>query len=146
MNICIPVDADQGLASRVCHHFGSAPAFLLVDTQAGTTRCVPNANLHHAHGQCQPLLSLQGEHLDGIVVGGIGRGALQRLIVAGLQVYQTDHPSVEATLAALAAGELRPMTPDAACGGRHGHGHSHDHQRSSEPRGQGPHGHVCRGE
>lgn len=126
MNICIPVNADQGIASPVCEHFGSAPFFMIVDTENGTCRALPNLNQHHAHGMCQPLAGLQGEDLGGIVVGGIGMGALNKLITAGVQVYRAQHPTVEMTLAAFRAGELRAMTAEAACG-QHGQGHGHGH-------------------
>lgn len=116
MNICIPVDADRGVASPVCAHFGSAPFFLVVDPEHGTCRAIPNRNLHHAHGTCQPLMALQGEDLDAIVVGGIGAGALNKLLAAGLEVYEAQHPTVELTLAAFKAGRLRAMRPEAACG------------------------------
>ena len=33
MNLCIPVESDEGLNSRVCAHFGSAPAFLIVELE-----------------------------------------------------------------------------------------------------------------
>jgi len=126
MNICIPVSADQGIASPVCAHFGSAPFFMIVDTENGTCRALPNQNQNHAHGMCQPLMALQGEDLGGIVVGGIGMGALNKLMTAGLDVYHAQHPTVEMTLAAFNAGELRMMTAEAACG-HHGQGHGHGH-------------------
>ena len=130
MNICIPVNADEGLASPVCAHFGSAPFFMIVDTESGACRALPNRNQHHAHGICQPLAALAGEQLDAIVVGGIGMGALNKLLAGGLRVYQAQHPTVEMTLAALKADQLPGMTPAGACG-HHGQGH-----------GQGPgHGH-----
>lgn len=125
MNICIPVNADHGIASPVCAHFGSAPYFLIVNAEDGTCRAIPNQNLHHEHGGCQPLLALQGQAIDAMVVGGIGMGALNKLMAAGLQVYQAQHQTVELTLAAFRAGELRAMNPDAACAG-HGHAH-HGH-------------------
>ena len=127
MNICIPVDDDQGVQSPVCAHFGSAPFFMIVDTDTGACRAIPNRNEHHAHGMCQPLLALQGEVLGGIVVGGIGMGALNKLLMGGLQVYRAQHPTVEATLAAFKAGTLPLMTPQGACG-HHGHHHGHGHQ------------------
>jgi predicted Fe-Mo cluster-binding NifX family protein len=121
MNICIPIDQDEGLRSRVCAHFGSAPAFLIVDTEAGTCRAIPNSNQHHGHGMCMPLQSLQGEQIDGMVVGGIGMGALGKLNAANIQVYVSEHATVEETVAAFKAGALRPMTPASACS-HHGHG------------------------
>ena len=44
-----------------------------------TCRAIPNRNEHHAHGMCQPLVAIQGEDIGGIVVGGIGMGALNKL-------------------------------------------------------------------
>jgi predicted Fe-Mo cluster-binding NifX family protein len=120
MNVCIPVNEDLGLSSPVCSHFGSAPFFMVVDTETGVCRAISNNNQHHAHGMCQPLAALEGETLGGIVVGGIGMGALNRLLMAGLQVYRAQHPTVELTLAAFNAGQLEPMTPAGACG-HHGH-------------------------
>jgi predicted Fe-Mo cluster-binding NifX family protein len=122
MNLCIPVTEDQGLSSPVSAHFGSAPVFLLVDTETGGTRGVANTNQHHAHGMCQPLAVLAGERFDALVTGGIGMGALQRLQAAGIRVYRAAQPTVAATLEALAAGELPEVTPAMACAG---HGHHH---------------------
>lgn len=123
MNICIPIEEDQGLQSRVCAHFGSAPAFLIVETGTGACRAIPNQNLHHGNGMCTPLQSLQGEPIDAMVVGGMGMGALNKLAAAGIQIYLAEHPTVAETVDAFKAGTLRPMQPGMACGGR-GHQHS----------------------
>ncbi len=121
MRVCIPVNADAGVNSPVCEHFGSAPYFMLVDTESGACRALPNRDAHHAHGMCQPLAALQGEKLDGIVVTGIGGGALAKLLAAGIRVFLAEHASVEETVKALNAGRLSPLTADRACPG-HGHG------------------------
>lgn len=122
MNICIPIERDEGLQSPVCAHFGSAPAFLLVDADTGSCRAVVNGNQHHGHGMCMPLQSLQGETFDAIVVGGIGMGALNKLGAAGVQVYRTQHPIVAEVVTAFKAGRLEVMQPGMACA-HHGHGH-----------------------
>lgn len=122
MNICIPVDEDKGLQSQVCAHFGSAPAFMIVDTDTGSCRAIRNNNQHDGHGMCMPLQSLQGEHIDGMLVGGIGMGALNKLNAANIQVYVSDLATVAETLAAFKAGTLRLMQPNMACAG-HSHGH-----------------------
>ena len=126
MRICIPVNEDLGLHSEVCAHFGSAPAFLIVDTDNNDCRVIVNHNQHHSHGICTPLASLQGEILDGIVVGGIGMGALNKLMAAGITVFRAEHPTVSTTVESFKAGTLRRMEPGMACGG-HSHGHGHDH-------------------
>jgi predicted Fe-Mo cluster-binding NifX family protein len=121
VNICIPVDEDKGLESRVCAHFGSAPLFVIVDTDSESCRAIPNHNQHHGHGMCMPLQALQGESLDGMVVGGIGMGALNKLIAAGLRVYVSEYPTIAETMSAFKAGTLRTMQPDMACA-QHRHG------------------------
>jgi len=129
MNVCIPVNEDRGINSQVCAHFGSAPLFLIVDTDSEGCRAIPNQNQHHGHGMCMPLASLHGERIDSMVVGGIGGGALSKLQAVGIRVYLSDLPTVEATLSAFKAGSLREVTPAEACG-HHGSG----------LHGQGPHG------
>jgi len=132
MNLCIPVTEDKGLQSPVSAHFGSAPIFVIVDTGSGACRSLPNENLHHGHGMCQPLRALAGEQLDGVAVGGIGMGALDKFRAANVRVFLSGEATVEETVAAFKAGALREATPATACG-HHGHG-PHGH-------GQGPHGH-----
>lgn len=124
MNLCIPVTEDHGAASPVCEHFGSAPLFMIVDTESGACRAVPNRNRHHGHGMCMPLASLAGEILDGVVVGGIGMGALSKLGAAGIRVFRSEHATVAEALEAFRAGTLRPVEPGTACA-HHGYGHGH---------------------
>ncbi len=119
MHLCVPVVDDQGLDSRVCAHFGSAPAFMLIDTETGASRRLVNHNAHHAHGTCQPLAALAGETVDGVIVGGIGMGALMKLQAAGIAVYRAAYETVGETLAALKSNALRPIAPGEACAGHH---------------------------
>ena len=122
MFICISVSDDLGLASHVCAHFGSAPSFMIVDTDTDACRTIPNGNMHHGHGMCAPLQSLAGEHIDGMVVGGIGMGALNKLMAAQIQVFMAQHATVGETVTAWKAGALQPVDPGQACA-HHGHGH-----------------------
>jgi len=133
VNICIPITSDEGLDSPVCAHFGSAPAFLIVDTDSGICRSVANTNQHHGHGMCAPLASLRGERIDALVVGGIGAGAMGKLAAAGIPVHLAEHATVRETVDALVAGTLPVMGPDLACG-HHGQGGGHGH---GERRGYG---------
>lgn len=140
MNICIPVTQDKGLQSPVSLHFGSAPIFMVVDTESGSCRAIPNLNLHDGHGMCQPLRALAGERLDGMVVGGIGTGALSKLQAANIRVFLSEHSTVEETISALGAGTLPEATPATACA-HHGHG-PHGHGHNGAGLGAGHHG-VC---
>lgn len=123
MRICIPVDEDRGLDSAVCAHFGSAPAFVILDTASGQHVSIVNHNQHHGHGMCQPVAALAGQQIDGMVVGGIGARALAKLEGAGIRVFLAQHPTVRETAAAVIAGTLTQMTSQMACAH-----HGHDHQ------------------
>jgi predicted Fe-Mo cluster-binding NifX family protein len=124
MRICVPVEEDKGLDSRVCEHFGSAPAFLLVDTRTKRFDAIVNAQSEHAHGGCAPLGALLTERVDAFVVKGIGRGALQRVLGAGVAAFQTSSITVNDVVAEAEAGALAAV--EATCGcGQHGHGDHH---------------------
>jgi predicted Fe-Mo cluster-binding NifX family protein len=124
MNVCIPVNKDENGASSVCAHFGSAPAFVIVNTEVGTYRTVVTGGQH----MCGAIGTLQSAHVESVIVGGIGMGALNRLAAAGIQVFAAQHATVDENLAALKAGQLPLMTIDGACA-HHGHeqGHGQGH-------------------
>jgi predicted Fe-Mo cluster-binding NifX family protein len=124
MRICVPIDEDKGLDSRVCDHFGSAPAFLLVDTETKRFDAIVNAHSEHAHGGCAPIGALLGRGVDAFVVRGIGRGALERVLRAGVAAFRTGAASVRDVVAEWEAGVL--AAADSTCGcGDHGPGHHH---------------------
>ena len=120
MRICIPINENQGLDSPVCGHFGSAPAFLVTDTETAEYHVRPNGNQHHAHGMCQPLQALGEVSPDAVVVGGIGRGALLKLNASGIRVFLAAAGTVADNLTALREGRLPEASPATACG-HHGH-------------------------
>lgn len=124
MNVCVPINQDEGLNSPVCGHFGSAPAFLLTDTESGSCEIISNNNSHHAHGMCQPLQALAGAAPDAVIVGGIGMGALLKLNAAGIRVFLAAASTVAENLTALREGRLAEARPETACG-HHGHGGPH---------------------
>jgi predicted Fe-Mo cluster-binding NifX family protein len=123
VQICIPIFSDKGLESAVCPHFGSAPAFLVVDTGTRACRAIANDTARHEHGRCHPLAVLAAEPIDGIIVSGVGRNALEQLRRRGLDVFECDRRTAAEALDALDAGLLRPIADDRACAGRHGHSH-----------------------
>lgn len=123
MKICFPVENSTGLESPVYGHFGSAPAFVIVDSENNEIKAVQNSNQHHAHGMCQPLKALGGEQVDAIVVGGIGAGALNRLKAMGIAVFQASARTVKENMSLFGEGKL-PET-NATCGHHHGGGCDH---------------------
>jgi predicted Fe-Mo cluster-binding NifX family protein len=138
MKACFPVARDRGLESRVYPHFGSAPMFLVVDTETKATRAIANPECEHAHGRCHPLDVLADEAIDLVVVSGIGPGALDRLRAAGIRAYHTARGTAGEALEAIAGGALPPVLPEDSCAsGVRPHGVRHRHRRGAH--GHGPH-------
>jgi len=122
MKICIPITQDRGLESPVSEHFGLAPLLMVVNTDSGNCRVVLNCNHNYLHWRCRPLLSLGGEHIDGMIVGGIGMGALEKIQAEHVNVYLSEFATVRAAVVAHQAGLLRLVTPQTACCLHGGHG------------------------
>lgn len=95
MKVGFAVQFDEGLDSIVYDHFGSAPFFIVIDVEEADVATIDNKNLHHAHGACNPIMALDGRHLDAVVVGGIGGGALGKLNALGIRVFGAEKRSVK---------------------------------------------------
>ena len=115
MKLCFPVEADNGIDSLVYGHFGSAPLFIVCDTESDKTDTIDNGNLEHIHGQCSPLQALAGNPIDAIVVGGIGGGAINKLNAMGIKVFQASEGTVRANLELFKANSLPEIGADQAC-------------------------------
>lgn len=121
MKLCIPIQEDRGLESEINPHFGSADYFLVVDTESGQCRSFAN-RVHdqgHGHGGCNPAESLSSETINGVVVGGIGRGALLNLKAAGIEVYISNHRTAGEAVEGYKSNDLPVVTVEECCG-RHG--------------------------
>lgn len=121
MKVCFPVLENQGLESQVFGHFGSAPGFIVVDTISNELSMIDNSDKIHEHGACNPVAGLGGHEVDAIVVGGIGGGALQKLNMAGLRVFQARPGTIAENVTLFQANALPEYMPGHTCGG---HGHS----------------------
>lgn len=120
MKICFPVQENQGTESIVYNHFGSAPLFVVVDTETNSVTMINNRDEHHVHGACSPLKALDNRQIDVVIVGGIGAGALSKLSQAGIRVYRSEASRVCDNLALFATGSLPEFALQSCCGG-HGH-------------------------
>lgn len=124
MKVGFPVERDEGMESKVYGHFGSAPAFVVVDTEKNEVRTIQNQDLHHIHGACNPIQALDGQMLDSLVVGGIGGGALMKLNALGIKVYEAGAQKVNENLKLFKKNSLQELTMDHSCkahGGGCGH-------------------------
>jgi predicted Fe-Mo cluster-binding NifX family protein len=128
MKIVFPVEQDQGLESPVYTHFGTAPYFVVVDSESGAQQTINNMDLHHNHGQCQPMKAFSGNPVDVIVVGGIGGGALIRLQAQGVRVFRAAEGSVKTNFEFMKAGKLPEFAVNMTCAGHQGgQGGCHSH-------------------
>ncbi|HNY70664.1 MAG: NifB/NifX family molybdenum-iron cluster-binding protein [Syntrophorhabdus sp.] len=117
MKICFAVEKDDGVNSSVYGHFGSAPLFIMVDTNQKVATSVKNEDAGHAHGACNPLRSIGGLPIDAVVVGGIGAGALMKLNAAGVKVFRSAPGSVRENLDLFEQKKLTELTANDGCSG-----------------------------
>jgi predicted Fe-Mo cluster-binding NifX family protein len=125
MKLCFPVESDLGLDSAIFSHFGSAPGFVLVDTETGTHQSISNGDKHHTHGACSPMKALGVTDVDALVVTGIGGGALGMLKQRGILVFMALAPTIAENLSLLKNGSAFTTYTGACSGHGHDHGCSH---------------------
>jgi predicted Fe-Mo cluster-binding NifX family protein len=117
MKVGFAVQGNEGVESKVYDHFGSAPAFIIVDTEDKEVVTVNNKDLHHVHGACNPIMALDGKSVDAMVVGGIGAGAISGLNAQGIKVYQSIAETIRQNLDLLKDGKLPLLSLQTACKG-----------------------------
>ena len=120
MKIAFPTQEDMGDKSAVYGHFGSAAMFVIIDTDTGALETVVNQDLNHLHGNCQPIAALGNKSVDGVVAGGIGRGALTKLSNAGIKVYRAVEGTVSENLQLIQAGKLPEFSIEQTCSHHNG--------------------------
>jgi predicted Fe-Mo cluster-binding NifX family protein len=125
MKVCFPVLKATGIESIVYGHFGSAKAFVVVDTETKNITTVKNKEEHHAHGMCNPLRAFDGNKVDAIVVEGIGAGALMKLNDSGIRVYKALARSVKENVELLDNKQLPEFSMSHTCAGHKGSGCKH---------------------
>jgi|WetSurMetagenome_2_1015567.scaffolds.fasta_scaffold736027_2 predicted Fe-Mo cluster-binding NifX family protein len=98
MKVCFAAQKDEGLKSAVYDHFGSAPAFIAVDTAVDQAVTVDNNGLHHVHGACNPIRAMGRQDVETVVVGGNGAGAVRGLNSKGIRVFKAVALTVKQNL------------------------------------------------
>ena len=120
MKVCFAVQRDDGIDSVVYGHFGSAPAFIVVDTEMDKRETVSNRDMNHVHGACNPIRAIGGRSVDAVVVGGIGASAINRLNAEGIRVYRALAATVQQNLDLLKDSKLPELSVEHACRGHQG--------------------------
>lgn len=122
MKIAFPAQKNNGMKSAVFTHFGTANFFIIVDSESDEMEVVANSDLNHAHGNCQPLAALGGNTVNAVVVGGIGKGALQKLNAEGITTYRAVEGTVSDNLDLIKSGKLPEFLTNQTCSGHEGIG------------------------
>ena len=122
MKICIPVKENNGLESIPYNHFGSAPFFLVVDTETNDVTAINNRDLNHEHGKCQPIKAIGGADIDVVLVLGIGAGAINKLNSMGVKVFKANPTSLKENIDLFNDNKLIEFSPANSCTG-HNCGH-----------------------
>lgn len=122
MKICIPVKENNGLESIPYNHFGSAPFFLVVDTETNDVTAINNGDLNHEHGKCQPIKAIGGADIDVVLVLGIGAGAINKLNSMGVKVFKANPTSLKENIDLFNDNKLIEFSPANSCTG-HNCGH-----------------------
>ncbi len=117
MKFCIPIAADSGFDSLVADHFGSAPSFMIVDTETRSFSIIPNADLDHAKSGCNPLRALNANVVDIVITGSLGGSALRKMNAVGIRVFRAEAKTLIENLDLMADNRLQEFvlveaTPD----------------------------------
>ncbi len=115
MKICMPTETNLGLKSIPYNHFGTAPLFVVYNTDDASLNVIHNGDLGHEHGMCQPLKALGGHSIDVLLVGGIGQGALNKLTEMGITSYHASPLIFEENIKLLDTNKLSPFDTAHVC-------------------------------
>ena len=122
MRIAVTAETDQGLQAPVAQHFGHAPYFVLVDTDAAEVTGVDvlaNPFLDgHQPGQIPQFISDQRAEV--MLSGGMGGRAIQFFTGFGIQPATGASGTVADSIAAFLDGRVSDAQ---ACADSEAHGH-----------------------
>ncbi|QGN06733.1 dinitrogenase iron-molybdenum cofactor biosynthesis protein [Halorhabdus sp. CBA1104] len=131
MLLCVPSLEDGTLGAPVSPHFGRAPNYTLLDTEAESVEVIDNDGQHHG-GRRSPPKIIAETGADVLLCGNLGQKAVERFDAMDIEVYCGTEGTVAEALEQFEAGDLEVATPDGShCNGHEGHDHSqgrhHEH-------------------
>ncbi|MFW5955831.1 MAG: NifB/NifX family molybdenum-iron cluster-binding protein, partial [Halorhabdus sp.] len=137
MLLCVPSRDDGTLGAPIASHFGRAPNYTLVDDETGSVEVIANDGQHHG-GRRSPPSIIAETGADVLVVGNLGRKAVDRFDQMDVEVYCGAEGTVSDAIDQLEAGTLEAATP----GGSYCDGHDHGaHGEREHAHGHGDHDH-----
>ncbi|MBN2502048.1 MAG: NifB/NifX family molybdenum-iron cluster-binding protein [Anaerolineales bacterium] len=133
MRIAFSTEDKNGLDSRISHHFGRCPSYILVDLDGEEVKAVQSiANPFFAQHQPGMVPEFIHNHdVKVMVSGGMGRRAIEFFAQYGIDVATGANGTVQASLDAYLNGALSGAQPCRESveheHGHHEHHHDHNH-------------------
>jgi predicted Fe-Mo cluster-binding NifX family protein len=132
MRVCFPCVKNEGMDTVIYGHFGSAPLYLVVDTENGDVSEFPNCDACAPDAGCNPYMAFVTSHVSAVVSAGMGDGFLGMLNAMGIPVFHAQSALVRENLELFSSHGLEELTlVNSAAAGRCGdeadHQCTHDH-------------------
>ena len=127
MRIAVSAETNQGLDSKVAHHFGRCPFFALVEVENDKIQSVNVIDnpffAAHEPGQVPGFINEQKVNV--MLSGGMGGRAIQFFSQFGIEPATGAAGTVENAVNCYLEGKI---TGASSCAESEAHGHGHDHQ------------------
>ena len=113
MRIAISAEEKNGLDSRVSHHFGRCPCYVLVDVEDQEVQTVQDLDnpFYQQHRPGEVPGFIHAQDVDVMISGGMGRRAIDFFNQYGIQVATGADGTVRKTLENYFGGQLRDAAP-----------------------------------
>ena len=119
IRLAIPADSEAGLQAQRSGHFGKCAYYTLIDIKdQQIQKVVAMQNGGHVEGGCSvPVILLNANHVNKLIVAGIGGRPLQGFREIGIEVYAGVGQTVQETVDLFLNDQLSPVSNDQVCGG-----------------------------
>jgi len=119
IRLAIPADSDAGLKAQRSGHFGKCAYYALIDIKDQQVQQIATLqNGGHVQGGCSvPVVLLHANHVNKLIVAGIGGRPLQGFRETGIEVYAGSGQTVQETVDLFLSDQLAPISNDQVCGG-----------------------------
>ena len=120
IRIAVPSVGLGGIDGQRAGHFGHCDVFTCIDAEDGRITSVTTIqNEEHVQGGCMvPVNLLASNHVNALIVGGIGMRPLMGFRQVGIDVYHdAERAEIKPVLEDLLAGKLTMISDDQVCGG-----------------------------
>ena len=123
IRIAVPSVGLGGIDGQRAGHFGHCDVFTCIDAENGRITSVTTIqNEEHVQGGCMvPVNLLASNHVNALIVGGIGMRPLMGFRQVGIDVYHdAERAEIKPVVEDLLAGKLTMISDDQVCeGGGH---------------------------